>query len=284
MLKLRKLIKESTENFGSLKYVLALTNKCNLSCSYCYQTWKNTDQNMTKDVIDRFIKKLLLDISTYPTFDNITINFFGGEPTLNKDVVYYCIDKVNDIASRYNKNVIYTMDSNGLLIDDDFIKHFSNLVLAITLSLPNDHNKNRTNKRNEETFDKIVENVLAVSNYFENDDFLLSIRYNTHHKNIFDFENFVKLIKTLKINCKIDAANVDNYTHADFKNLLTEFEFLRWKATDFIDILFKHKFYVQELPSVSLSRQCYATQDVNCKFWPMEVYGCAILRNTMKDD
>lgn len=263
----RSIIIKNANEANSINYILSLTNRCNLRCDYCYQSWKNEHARMSKKTIDDFIMKLLIDIKTYSYINDIFINFFGGEPLLEKDIIYYALDKFDVIAKKNNKNFYYAIDTNGVFLTNEFLKKFNNLHISITLSLPKDHNLHRGDESGYDFFSKIIHNIQNASNIFKTDDINLSLRYNVSHENISDFEKFVKFIKNLNINCSIDAQNIDNYPANTFRNQIKEIDFLKWKATDYIDILLKYHFSVSELPNVSLGRHCSAIHSASCKIW-----------------
>lgn len=82
----------------TLRLILFL--ECNMHCSYCC--------NEIPDISKQFVKKQFRDIN-FNQYKNICIT--GGEPFLNKDLLYEVIDKLPEGKNLY----IYT---NGTLIDD----------------------------------------------------------------------------------------------------------------------------------------------------------------------
>ena len=79
-----------------MKYlILKITNKCNLNCIYCY----NADKNEIKDM-DFKTAKNSIDYILSDDADKLKIQFTGGEPLLNFDliekVIKYCNKNYND--------------------------------------------------------------------------------------------------------------------------------------------------------------------------------------------
>lgn len=94
---------------------IVVTEKCNLSCSYCYMNNRNTF--MTRETFVDFYESL-------PFNQKYEIDLFGGEPLMNWDVVKFIIETVH-IDDRFGKTSII---SNGLLLTQemvDFIKSYS---------------------------------------------------------------------------------------------------------------------------------------------------------------
>lgn len=79
---------------------LYLGNDCNMNCSYCYESHsKNKDINF--DILNKIIEYC------NNKEENISIIFFGGEPTLYMDKIEYVIQNI------YNKQVFYSIFTNG---------------------------------------------------------------------------------------------------------------------------------------------------------------------------
>ena len=52
---------------------------------------------------------------------NLEIDFFGGEPLMNFDVVKELVEYGRKVEKEHNKNIRFTMTTNGVLLDDDKI-------------------------------------------------------------------------------------------------------------------------------------------------------------------
>jgi uncharacterized protein len=97
---------------------LVITEKCNLACKYCYMNNNNTF--MSYNIIDKLYENIDYLINCYngKTFN---IDFFGGEPLLNWDIIQYTVNKFKN-----KKNLKYfTIISNLLLIDQNKINYIT---------------------------------------------------------------------------------------------------------------------------------------------------------------
>lgn len=114
---------------------LHIAHDCNLRCEYCFAGKGDYHEGrmiMSKEVglkaIDYLLEKSV-------GRRNLELDFFGGEPLMNfevvKDVVHYARSKEKE----YGKVFRFTITTNGLLLDDDKIdfinKEMSNVVLSI---------------------------------------------------------------------------------------------------------------------------------------------------------
>ncbi len=110
-----------------MKYlILKITNRCNLNCVYCYAINKNNrdmDFETAKNAIDYILK---MD-------DKLKIQFTGGEPLLNFDLIKKIIDYCNENYS--NKYISYAIQTNGTLLNEKIIKKIKNLNIKIGISI-----------------------------------------------------------------------------------------------------------------------------------------------------
>lgn len=114
--------------------IISVTETCNLNCSYCYQ--RNWDKQSHMDKSEYL--KLVLDYisSILSKLDNdsvLHINFIGGEPLLNTDMIFAFVEKIEALCMN-SVPVIYHMDTNGMFLTENILKHFPNLELNVTLS------------------------------------------------------------------------------------------------------------------------------------------------------
>lgn len=106
-----------------------VTEVCNLNCTYCYQTNKKNNK-LTFDKAKKFIDMMLDDYYKQGSYlyktDCIILEFIGGEPLLEVDLIYDILDyfKTVTIHKRHPwaKNYMATMISNGVLYFDEKVQ------------------------------------------------------------------------------------------------------------------------------------------------------------------
>lgn len=138
--------------FGSTRNVLPITfqvtNRCNLSCTYCYQTNKHQQVmnfNDAKKMID-----LILDddslihkhISPGEKHEALCLEFIGGEPFLEIELIeqicdYFIVEAIKK-HHRFASNFVISLCSNGILYNTPQVQHFlhkyeDNISLTITI-------------------------------------------------------------------------------------------------------------------------------------------------------
>ncbi len=112
-----------------------IAHTCNLNCSYCFasQGKYHGDRAMMSIEVGKRALDFLVENSG--SRHNLEVDFFGGEPLMNFDVVKQMVEYARSIEKKYNKNFRFTLTTNGMLIDDDVIefanREMSNVVLSL---------------------------------------------------------------------------------------------------------------------------------------------------------
>ena len=114
---------------------LHVAHSCNLSCSYCFasQGRYHGDRALMSFEVGKRAMDFLIENSG--TRRNLEVDFFGGEPLMNFDMVKKLVAYCREQEKIHNKNFRFTMTTNGVLIDDDVIdfcnKECHNVVLSL---------------------------------------------------------------------------------------------------------------------------------------------------------
>lgn len=114
---------------------LHVAHICNLNCSYCFASQGKF--NGERAVMPLEVGKRALDflIENSGTRRNLEVDFFGGEPLMNFDVVKELVKYARGREKETGKNFRFTLTTNGMLIDDDVIdfanRECSNVVLSL---------------------------------------------------------------------------------------------------------------------------------------------------------
>lgn len=114
---------------------LHISHDCNMRCRYCFADggdYKRARGLMSYECGCRAIDFLL---EKSKGIKNLELDFFGGEPLLNFDVVKKLVAYGREKEKEYGKNIRFTITTNGVLLDDESIafinEHMSNAVLSI---------------------------------------------------------------------------------------------------------------------------------------------------------
>ena len=114
---------------------LHVAHTCNLNCSYCFasQGKYHGERALMSFEVGKQALDFLMDNSG--TRHNLEVDFFGGEPLMNWDVVKQLVAYARSVEKERGKNFRFTLTTNGVLIDDDVIdfanREMSNVVLSL---------------------------------------------------------------------------------------------------------------------------------------------------------
>ncbi len=120
-------------------YVKALcmnvAHTCNLDCDYCFASqgkYHGERSLMSTEVAERAIDFV---ISASGPHRNIDIDFFGGEPALNWDLVKHTVSYAREREKEAKKQFRFTYTTNGLLLTDEMIAFLNQNMHNVVLSL-----------------------------------------------------------------------------------------------------------------------------------------------------
>ena len=114
---------------------LHVAHTCNLNCSYCFAS--QGKYHGDRAVMSFEVGKQALDflIANSGSRRNLEVDFFGGEPLMNFDVVKQLVAYARSVEKQHNKNFRFTLTTNGVLIDDDVIDFANRECANVVLSL-----------------------------------------------------------------------------------------------------------------------------------------------------
>ena len=114
---------------------LHVAHTCNLNCAYCFAS--QGKYNGERAVMSFEVGKQALDflVKHSGRRHNLEVDFFGGEPLMNFQVVKDLVAYARSIEKEAGKNFRFTLTTNGMLIDDEVIdfanREMSNVVLSL---------------------------------------------------------------------------------------------------------------------------------------------------------
>ena len=114
---------------------LHVAHTCNLNCEYCFASqgkYHGERALMSFEVGKRAIDFL---IENSGTRHNLEVDFFGGEPLMNFDVVKKIVEYARSVEKKYNKNFRFTLTTNGVALNDEVIEFANREMHNVVLSL-----------------------------------------------------------------------------------------------------------------------------------------------------
>lgn len=179
---------------------LHICHDCNLRCKYCFA---NTGDFHTgrRSMLDIETGKKAVDfiLSQSGSRRNIDIDFFGGEPLMNWDIVVALTHYCEEQGPKSGKNIRLTITTNAVLLDEAKTKfineHMDNCVLSLD-GRPSVNDNMRPNMGGKGSYGKVSKNILDFVKKRGEQSYYVR---GTYTRNNLDFSNDVKHIVSLGI-------------------------------------------------------------------------------------
>ncbi len=151
--------------YDGLTAIIELTDKCNLSCVYCYRQ-EQLDSNFlemdtAETILSHFIK---LDKEKSVSGDTIRVVFFGGEPLLNFKTLKFLVTELNKKIKNYI--VKYNISTNGVLLSPDKLDFLVAHRFTIQISFEGEEiaqGKNRPFTNGTNSYSDIITNLSHIN-------------------------------------------------------------------------------------------------------------------------
>lgn len=114
---------------------LHIAHDCNLACKYCFA--EEGEYHGRRALMSFEVGKKALDflIANSGSRRNLEVDFFGGEPLMNFEVVKQLVEYGRSKEEEYNKKFRFTLTTNGILLNDEIMdfcnREMSNVVLSL---------------------------------------------------------------------------------------------------------------------------------------------------------
>ena len=163
----KMLYTEDIEYVNTIKPVikamcLNMTHDCNLRCEYCFAS--QGTYNGEKAFLSFETGKKAFDylVKNSGNRRNLEVDFFGGEPLMNFDVIKELVDYGRSLEKEYNKHFRFTITTNGVLLDEEKMDYINENMDNVVLSIDG---RKETNDRMRKTINKKGSYDLIVDNY-----------------------------------------------------------------------------------------------------------------------
>lgn len=176
---------------------LHVAHDCNLRCGYCFAGTGAFGGNrtlMSKEVGEKAIDFLL---AASKNRKHVEVDFFGGEPLLNFEVVKELVAYGKSRAKELGKIIKFTITTNGVLLNEDVQEFLNTNDMSVVLSLDgrpetNDHMRPFPNGKG--SYDIIKDKMVSFASSRNQNDYYLRGTFTRHN---LDFANDVKHLAEL---------------------------------------------------------------------------------------
>ena len=170
---------------------LHIAHDCNLRCKYCFAG--TGEYHGERGMMSAETGKKAIDfvIANSGSRKNIEIDYFGGEPLMNFDVVKEITEYAKEQGAKHGKNFRFTVTTNGILLDEEKKKYINENMSNVVLSIDgrkevNDRMRPRVDGSG--TYDTIIPKFIDMAESRNQDRYYVRGTFTAYNK---DFENDV---------------------------------------------------------------------------------------------
>ena len=164
---------------------LHIAHDCNLACKYCFAGEGEYHGRRALMDFDTGRKALDFLAAHSGARRNLEVDFFGGEPLMNFEVVKRLVEYGRSIEEANNKRFRFTLTTNGLLLNDDILEfanaNMHNLVLSID-GRKEVHDRMRPLRGSQGSYDKVLPKLIKAAHSRNQQNYYVRgtyTRYNT---------------------------------------------------------------------------------------------------------
>lgn len=138
---------------------LHIAHDCNLACRYCFA--EEGEYHGRRAIMSYEVGKKALDflVANSGNRTNLEVDFFGGEPLMNWEVVKQLVAYGRSLEEEHHKKFRFTITTNGVLLNDEILefvnKEMGNMVLSID-GRKEVHDRMRPHRGGQGSYDETV--------------------------------------------------------------------------------------------------------------------------------
>ncbi len=171
---------------------LHVAHDCNMNCAYCFGDKGAFEGIRCLLSLETGKKAIDFLIQHSANRHNLEIDFFGGEPLMNFEVVKELVDYGREEEKKYNKNIRFTITTNGVLLDEEkaayIDENMSNVILSID-GRPEVNDRMRKTVNGKGTYDVIKDHYIQFVKKREDRQYYVRGTFTRHN---LDFADDVK--------------------------------------------------------------------------------------------
>ncbi len=138
---------------------LHIAHDCNLACKYCFA--EEGEYHGRKALMSFEVGRKALDflVASSGSRVNLEVDFFGGEPLLNWQVVKELVAYGRSLEEPYHKKFRFTLTTNGVLLNDEILEFANREMANIVLSIDGRkevHDLMRPHRGGQGSYDEVV--------------------------------------------------------------------------------------------------------------------------------
>ena len=217
----------ASANVNLKSMCLHIAHGCNLKCRYCFA---GEGEYHEKGLMSFEVGKKAIDylIASSGKRRNLEVDFFGGEPLLNFDVVKQIVAYARSLEEKHNKNFRFTLTTNALLLNDEITAFLNREMTNVVLSLDGRKEVNdnmRMRKDGSGSYDTIVPKIKRFVEQRGNRDYYIRGTFTRENLDFTrDIEEYLSLgFKNLSLEPVVTTAEY-GIRREDLPKIMDEYE------------------------------------------------------------
>ena len=162
---------------------LHIAHDCNLACKYCFA--EEGEYHGRRALMSYEVGKKALDflIANSGSREHLEVDFFGGEPLMNWDVVKRLVEYGRSKEAEFHKKFRFTLTTNGVLLNDEVMEFCNREMSNVVLSLdgrPEVNDKMRPFRNGKGSYELIVPKFQKFAELRDQNNYYVRGTF-THH-------------------------------------------------------------------------------------------------------
>lgn len=148
-------------------HIFVLTLRCNQNCTYCQASSheeSNIHYSMSKETMDASVKLMFKSQSPH-----LTMEFQGGEPSLEFDLIKYGIEQTDELNTIENRKITYVLCTNCRRLTDEMLELCKKYHILISTSLDGPAFLHNHNRGREDSYEKTMAGIAKAREALGND-------------------------------------------------------------------------------------------------------------------
>ena len=163
---------------------LHIAHDCNLKCKYCFA--EEGEYHGKRELMSLEVGKKAIDflIKASGKRKNLEVDFFGGEPLMNFEVVKGIVEYARSIEKENGKNFRFTITTNGILLNDEIMDYINENMHNVVLSIDGRkevHDRMRPRAGGQGSYDNIVPKFQKLAESRNQTDYYVRGTFTRHN-------------------------------------------------------------------------------------------------------
>ncbi len=163
---------------------LHIAHDCNLKCKYCFA--EEGEYHGKRELMTTEVGKKAIDflIKASGKRKNLEVDFFGGEPLMNFQVVKDVVEYARSLEKENNKNFRFTITTNGILLNDEIQQYINENMHNVVLSVDgrkNVHDKMRPCANGKGSYDIVMPKYKKLADSRNQTDYYVRGTFTRHN-------------------------------------------------------------------------------------------------------